>query len=43
VELIGGSNGIFDISVDGTLIFSRKKQGRFPDNGEIVELLRKTG
>jgi len=35
VELIGGSGGIFDVRVDGRLIFSKKETGRFPENGEI--------
>jgi selenoprotein W-related protein len=43
VELIAGSGGIFDISADGRLVFSRKKQGRFPNPGEIVKLLGGNG
>ena len=39
VELIAGSNGVFEITVDGSLIFSKKQSGRFPDDGEIVKLL----
>jgi len=39
VELIASSNGVFEIQVDGRLIFSKKKQGRFPDEGEIVRLI----
>ncbi|MBC8392478.1 MAG: SelT/SelW/SelH family protein [Deltaproteobacteria bacterium] len=40
-ELIGGKAGIFDVVVDGDLIFSKKKVGRFPENSEILEMLRK--
>ncbi len=38
-ELIEGGNGIFDVVVDGRLIFSKKETGRFPENEEIVTLL----
>ncbi|MDF1615350.1 Rdx family protein [Desulfurivibrio alkaliphilus] len=40
VELIAGSNGIYDIKVDGRQIFSKHQSGRFPDNREIIELLK---
>jgi selenoprotein W-related protein len=43
VELIAGSGGIFDISADGRLIFSKKQKGRFPDSDEIVRLLSGQG
>jgi len=39
-ELIRGTNGIFDVDVDGKLVFSKHKLGRFPEPGEIVTLLR---
>jgi selT/selW/selH-like putative selenoprotein len=39
-ELIAGGNGIFDVVVDGKLIFSKFKVGRFPRNEEIIALLR---
>ena len=32
--------GIFDVEVDGTLIFSKYQVGRFPEEGEIVQLMR---
>ncbi len=41
VELIAGSGGIFEIAVDGTLIFSKKQLHRFPEPGEIVRLIRR--
>ena len=34
-ELIKGSGGIFDVVVDGDLVFSKKRAGRFPLPGEI--------
>ena len=39
-KLVRGNKGIFDIVVDGKLIFSKYDTGRFPENGEIVKLLR---
>ena len=39
VELIAGSGGVFEVMVNNRLVFSKKKQGRFPDIGELVKLL----
>jgi len=36
----GGSGGIFVVSADGEALFSKKEQGRFPTETEIVEKLR---
>ena len=35
-----GGGGVFDVSVDGELVFSKFKQDRFPAPGEILSLLR---
>jgi selenoprotein W-related protein len=35
--LIEGSGGVFDVRVNGELIFSKKVAGRFPDHDEIIE------
>jgi selT/selW/selH-like putative selenoprotein len=40
IELIAGSNGIFDISLDGEMIFSKFKKGRFPEPDEVVALIK---
>ena len=32
--------GIFDVEVDGALIFSKYQVGRFPEEGEIAQLMR---
>jgi selT/selW/selH-like putative selenoprotein len=40
--LIAGGGGIFDVSVDGKTIFSKKAVGRFPDAKEIVGALQKS-
>jgi selT/selW/selH-like putative selenoprotein len=39
-ELIEGANGVFDVVADGELVFSKQTAGRFPDDAEIVKLLR---
>ena len=35
-----GSGGIFDVSVDGERIFSKRDEGRFPAESEIIESLK---
>jgi selenoprotein W-related protein len=39
-ELIGGAGGIFDVKVNGQLIFSKHETGRFPEHEEILRLLK---
>ncbi len=39
VELISSDGGVYEIDVDGTCIFSKKDLGRFPNDGEIVQLI----
>jgi selT/selW/selH-like putative selenoprotein len=36
VELVPGVAGVFEITVDGDLKFSKKQTGRFPTDDEIV-------
>ncbi len=31
--------GAFEVKVNGELIFSKKKSGRFPEHSEIIEIL----
>lgn len=38
-ELIEGAGGVFDVSVDGKLIYSKHQTGRFPEHGEIFSQL----
>jgi selenoprotein W-related protein len=40
VALAPGSGGVFDISIDGQTIWSRKETGRFPDIKELKQLVR---
>ena len=39
-ELIASHNGVFEVSADGKLLFSKKSLGRFPDEGEVLDLIR---
>lgn len=34
-----GSGGVFDVVLDGQLLFSKHKTGRFPEPAEILALL----
>jgi selenoprotein W-related protein len=38
-ELIASGGGVFEIRADEDLIFSKRQLGRFPEDGEIVDLL----
>ena len=29
----------YEVTVDGTLLFSKKALGRFPDDGEVIRLI----
>lgn len=39
VALVKGSGGVFEITVDGTLGYSKKRSGRFPQDQELESLL----
>jgi selenoprotein W-related protein len=38
--LVPSSGGVFDVLVDGKLVFSKKAVGRHARPGEIVDLLK---
>jgi predicted Rdx family selenoprotein len=38
-EMISGENSQFDILVDGTLVFSKQREGRWPQVAEILAAL----
>ena len=40
VELIPGGKGVFEVSVDGKSIFSKKQSVRFPKEDEIVTAVK---
>lgn len=35
--LVKGDRGVFDVRVDGLLVFSKAKMGRFPMLGEVAD------
>jgi selenoprotein W-related protein len=35
-----GAGGIFDVEVDGEMVYSKHQTGRFPEPGEITGLIR---
>jgi selT/selW/selH-like putative selenoprotein len=37
--LLRGDGGVFEVRADGTLVFSKKKTGRFPTAAEVVASL----
>jgi len=39
VALIRGGGGVFEITVDGALAFSKKALGRFPTDQEVDAIL----
>lgn len=40
IELIASTGGVYDVVVDGGLLFSKKKLKRFPEDGEIEQLIK---
>ncbi len=38
-ELIKGGGGVFDVTVDGKLVYSKLETGRFPEPGEVLKLI----
>lgn len=38
-ELIKGRDGVFEVEIDGKRVYSKKETGRFPEPGEVEELL----
>jgi selenoprotein W-related protein len=40
VLLISSSGGVFEVKVDGVLVYSKKQTGEFPDETRLVAALR---
>jgi len=40
VVLVPGEGGVFEVRLDGELLFSRAQQGRFPETKELKQLVR---
>ena len=41
ISLISSGGGVFEIVLDGKLIFSKKAINRFPEKGEILRIINK--
>lgn len=39
VEIIPSSGGVFEVTLDGKIIFSKKSVGRFPTDEEIESFM----
>ena len=39
--LLRGRGGVFDVVLDGHLLFSKKQVGRFPEPGEVEAAARR--
>ena len=39
VDLIKGSNGIFNVDIDGKVVYSKHTTGRFLNQGELLMLI----
>ncbi len=40
VEIVPGANGIFDVHLNGELVFTKSMLGRYPQPDEVVPLIR---
>jgi selenoprotein W-related protein len=40
VALVPSTGGVFEIMVDGEVVFSREQEGRFPEAKELKQLVR---
>jgi selT/selW/selH-like putative selenoprotein len=39
IEVVPGANGIFDVHVNGELVFTKSMLGRYPEPDEVVPLV----
>lgn len=40
LRIVTGANGVFDVRVDGELLYSKKAIGRHAEPGEVLRLFR---
>lgn len=40
VSLVPGTGGVFEVRLNGDVLFSRKEKGRFPESKELKQLIR---
>lgn len=41
MKLVPSGGGVFEVTVDETLVFSKKRLGRHAEPGEVVGLIRR--
>ena len=39
-HLVASGGGVFEVEVDGSLVFSKRAEDRFPDDGEVVTRIK---
>jgi len=40
LRLVPGDHGVYDVEVDGQLVFSMDRVMRFPERGELIQTIR---
>jgi selT/selW/selH-like putative selenoprotein len=40
IQFLESSGGAFEVEVDGTLVYSKKSNGRHANPGEVLDLVR---
>jgi predicted Rdx family selenoprotein len=40
IEVVTGANGIFDVHVDGELVFTKSMLGRYPEADDVMPLVQ---
>ena len=40
LEVVPSGGGVFEVTIDGDLLFSKKKLGRHASAGEVIALIR---
>ncbi len=40
IEVVPGANGIFDVHVDGALVFTKSMLGRYPEPDDVMPLVQ---
>ena len=40
IKIIPSSNGVFEVTIDNELIFSKKKLDRFPEENEVENIVK---
>ena len=43
MELIRSSGGVFEVTADGKLVYSKKSTGEFPDEESLIKRLANPG